>query len=512
MTQPYAARLVIRRPEAAPVAAAGSSASPTPFEARWMEWDGQVSEPQLLTPPLSQDDTNDLRWYLEEFPTFVGAGTRARARNVESRLEGWGRSLFETLFGTAAGRDVYRNMMGAARDGRPVFLTLGTTEADVLVQPWEMMRDAKGPLTFRGVSIRRQLEGMKTYQRLELPLPLRVLLIVSRPTDSGFLDPRTSVRPLLDGLDLLPKGSVEVDFCEPPTLSELSRRISKARKAKRPFHIVHFDGHGTYMPETGVGALCFEKPDRATDLVPGLRLGDLMARLEVPLVMLEACRTADLSDKPVFGSVAPALLQSGVGSVVAFSHAVHVEAAKQLVESFYRDLAEGLSVGSALGEARVQLRSAPERWLRPGPNPPTVELQDWFVPQLYQVGPDLSLVADEGDLSEGDEDGLAPILETGWKGRLHGFPPEPRYRFHGRALELLELGRAFHRHWALVVSGGGGMGKTSLAREAAAWWLRTGRFEEAVFCSFEQVRSVEQAVQALGQALEGLEFARRPGD
>lgn len=163
-----------------------------------------------------------------------------------------------------------------------VLLTLGTSEPDVLVQPWEMMRDREGPLAFRGVSIRRQLTGTKTVRPKELRLPLRLLLIVSRPTDTGFLDPRTSVAPLLDGLDLLPAGSVEVEFCEPPTLGKLEERISQARKERRPFHIVHFDGHGTYLPKTGVGALCFEKDDRKLDLVAGRRLGDLLARLDIP--------------------------------------------------------------------------------------------------------------------------------------------------------------------------------------------------------------------------------------
>ncbi len=59
-----------------------------------------------------------------------------------------------------------------------------------------------------------------------------------------------------------------------------------------------------------------------------------MVRLQVPVVLLEACRSAELSERPVFGSVAPALLKSGVGSVIAFSHSVHIEAARLLVERF----------------------------------------------------------------------------------------------------------------------------------------------------------------------------------
>src|SRR5688500_1195347 len=179
-----------------------------------------------------------------------------------------------------------------------------------------MMRDRGGPLAFQGVTIRRQLKGSDRRRKLPASLPLRVLLIVSRPRDVGFIDPRNSLAPLLDALQGLPTGQVTLDFCDPPTLVQLETMISAARKARRPYQIVHFDGHGTYLPLTGVGALAFEQEDGKQHLVAGTQLGDLLVRQQVPLVLLEACRSADLSDKPVFGSLAPALLDRGVGSVI----------------------------------------------------------------------------------------------------------------------------------------------------------------------------------------------------
>ena len=53
------------------------------------------------------------------------------------------------------------------------------------------------------------------------------------------------------------------------------------------------------------------------------------------------------------------------------------------------------------------------------------------------------------------------------------------------------------------------MGKTALAREAAAWWLRKGRFDSAVFCSFEQKVEADRVVQLIGKALEGESFSSR---
>jgi len=476
------------------------------YKARWVESDGQEGSPFTLVLPLTAADTSDLRWYLETYLQFAGKGDAARAQSIEHKMEGWGRALVDALFGTPESRDVYHNLLDA--DG-PRLLTLGATDADVLAQPWEMLRDARGPLAFRGVIVRRQLKGSGRTRRFDLGLPLRVLLIVSRPTDAGFLDPRTSTASLLDALDALP-GQVEIDFCDPPTLPRLEEMISDARKARQPYHIVHFDGHGTYLPLTGIGALCFEDGEGKTNLVAGPDLGDLLTRLDVPLVVLEACRTASLSERPVFGSVAPALLQSGVGSVVAFSHAVHVRAATLLVERLYRELCAGQTVGQALEEGRVALRADPKRWLHRGPNAATIDLQDWFIPQLYQVGEDVVLVRKRRTAAS--RQAVGGRRSAADERRLYHFPPPPLYRFHGRALELLELERAFRRYPAVVLTGMGGMGKTALAREAAAWWLRKGRCEAAVFCSFEFRAGAERVVQLLGQALEGEGFSARPAE
>ena len=473
------------------------------YSAKWIDSGGQESDPFPLTLPLTKDEAEQLRWYLEEYHQFPGAGDHVKAQSIESKLKEWGQALFKAAFGTAEGTNIYRNLMDAIQQGKQGLITLGATDPNVLVQPWEMMRDTKGVLALRGVTLRRQLQGAKPGAHFSFALPLRILLIVSRPTDVSFIDPRNSLPPVLDACDQL-GGQVEVEFCDPPTLARLEEMISERRKARRPYHIVHFDGHGTYLPLTGVGALVFENEDAKTDLVTGTRFGDLMARQDVPLVLLEACRGADLSDRPVFGSLAPALLDSGVGSVVAFSHSVHIRAARIFVERFYKELVAHQSVGSAVQEARAAMLAKPDRFLHLGPQAESINLEDWFIPQLYQVGADPILIPIDS--------AVAPARSISSSVALDGFPPEPMYKFHGRALELLEIERAFRKHNAVVVSGMGGMGKTALAREAAAWWLRTGRFDRAVFISFEQKAGATNAIQMIGKALEGDNFSSRLDD
>lgn len=261
---------------------------------------------------------------------------------------------------------------------------------------------------------------------------------------------------------------------------------------------------GTYLRSTGVGVLCFENAEHGRHDVSGRLLGDLLVREKVPLVILEACRTADVAGAG-FEAVAPQILGSGVGSVVAFSHSVHIAAARLVTATFYEALVRGESVGTALSLGRRKLRAKPQRFLHLGPRAATVDLEDWFIPQLYQVGKDPALRVKKAKAGQ-----VAPRVRP--EDRMHGFPLQPMYRFHGRAKDLLEMERAFEKHPALLLTGGGGMGKTALAREAAWWWLRTGRFELAVFVSFEQVATVERVVQELGRAFEGPAFASRSGE
>ena len=117
------------------------------------------------------------------------------------------------------------------------------------------------------IVLRRQLLTAGTRTRTpDIRLPLRLLWILSRPTDVTFIDPRSSLRPALEALDSL-GNLVELEICTPPTLKEVERRLDEARRANRPFHVVHFDGHGTYLPSLGAGALCFEDADAKNQLV-----------------------------------------------------------------------------------------------------------------------------------------------------------------------------------------------------------------------------------------------------
>ena len=339
-----------------------------------------------FTPFLTEKDYEDLRWYLEDYMDLPDGGAVVRARRVERDLEKWGRRLYDSLFSIKENTDILGKLL---KEPEPRELTLATQDPVLLRLPWELMADSAGSLAQR-VSVRRQLETPEASAPRAAELPLRILYIVSRPADAGFIDPRLTTRALFDALD--PLGSnVRVDFCRPPTLARMEEMLRDAQQAGAPYDLVHFDGHGNF------GALCFEKHDDGagdaeTDFVAADLLGDLLASYSIPLVVLEACRSATVGKTAVFRSVAPRLNQAGVGSVLSMGHAVHVEAARLLLDRFYRELVRGTTIGQAVAEARKVLRFTQARWIESGPQGRTIELYDWFLPHLYQRDTDHSLL------------------------------------------------------------------------------------------------------------------------
>jgi tetratricopeptide (TPR) repeat protein len=365
------------------------------FAVRIVPPSGNASEPVPFKPFLDDDDFEDLRWYLEDFMDLPDGGSLVRAHRVEEKLRHWGRSFYDALFKDGDNRELLNQMQA---DDSPRLLTLATRDVDILRLPWELMADSRGPLVRQEITIRRQLETARRPIEFQTTLPLRILYVVSRPGDLGFIDPRLSSRSMLDAL--APLGDdLHIDFCRPPTLPRLEEMLSQARRDKTPYHLIHFDGHGTFLPKIELGALCFEKPDGAavlsaskTDYVHADRLGEILSVHNIPLVILEACRTGAIGKLAVFRAIAPRLIEAGVGSVISMSHAVHVEAARILLERFYRELVTGCTVGQSLEQGRAALIANPHRWIEYGPGGRTVELKDWYLPHLYQRSQDLKLV------------------------------------------------------------------------------------------------------------------------
>lgn len=334
--------------------------------------------------PLTDEELAELRWYLEQYWVWPSGPDYARAQELESQLEPMGRRLWASLFNHADASRVAQQFMDAA-DG-PKLLTIDAVDPRVLRLPWELLADEDGHVFNASPSIvvRRRLHKVKQAKQAPLSLPLRVLMVISRPDGVGFIDPRSSAVALLDALASL-GDQAQVEFLRPPTVKALTARLSDPDQP--PVHVVHFDGHGIYDERVGLGYLLFENDDHGRDAVNANRLGTLLNQANIPLMVLDACQTGDAGDLNAFTGVAARLIKSGVGSVLAMNYSVLVETTRRLTAVFYRELARGRSIGQALDKARLDLLAdtGRHRLYRPASGrEETIHLHDWFLPSLYQ--------------------------------------------------------------------------------------------------------------------------------
>src|SRR5262249_10781078 len=156
----------------------------------------------------------------------------------------------------------------------------------LLALPWELLRGPRGFL-FEGshpVRVVRRLPRESVREALELDRRiLRVLLLVARTSDAGWIDPRVSLPPLVAAL--APVGD-RVEVVVPPdgSLTALTDALAEAERQGRPFHVVHFDGHGVYDRDKGLGQLVFEDDqdcvdgniERKTRLIDAKHIGGLL--------------------------------------------------------------------------------------------------------------------------------------------------------------------------------------------------------------------------------------------
>jgi len=469
--------------------------------------------------PLGPVESEELSWYLERYSIWPTGVFKQRADKVEKQLAVWGKAIYDAVLDNDSVRQVLAAWQGVrAGTGRQftVFVdsqwVTGTQEekqveaneaaALLLGLPWELLRDDTGYL-FRGakpVLVRRRLPNQKSFDRLVTDPPIRILLISPRPEDGrvGYIDHRVSALPLVLAVESLGKLA-ELTVLSPATFPALEEELIRAQRANTPYHVVHFDGHGVFDRRIGLGGLCFEDPreknkleKRNSKIIDARDLAAVIRDHRIPLFFLEACQSARTEDDPT-ASVAAALLNEGVASVVAMSHSVLVETARRFVESFYRELMTGARVGEAMLAGQRALKADRFRLKIFGAG--RLELEDWFVPVLFQEEEDPPLLTRVPSRKITGIDRLA--LES----RYGALPPEPEHDFIGRSRDLLKLERLLEQKPYAVVCGQGGEGKTTLAAELARWLVRTGRFYRAVFVCLENVYDVRTVVDQIGRQL-----------
>jgi hypothetical protein len=366
----------------------------------------------------------------------------------------------------------------------------------VLCQPWHLMNNGYDYLFWnkkRSVNVRYLLPFTRQCDIQPVELPIRILLINSRPEDDDMLtdtDHRFFAKPLIHTVQTL-GGNVTLHILKPPTFLELEHALDTASQAGRPYHVVHFDGHWVNHPESGIPGFCFEAPEmmpdsqkRKVNIIDANQLAKCMQLFKIPLVFLGTCQHPSNN----FAQVITDMLQKGVSSIVTFPYKLMPESTTQFFQFFYLSLAGGDRITQAMLAGLKAIKSIPlknEVFYNQA-----VYVYDWFVPtliqrsdpQLFHYVLTLEFEPNEhNDLFDNDE--------------LYDSPAK---NFVNRSKEFLYIERLLENDkWALIQSNSG-EGKTALALEMARWFMKTSRVEQVVYVKLNYTSTVTSILHSIG--------------
>jgi tetratricopeptide (TPR) repeat protein len=501
---------------------------------------------------LSKEEREDLRWYFEDYLQHPIDPAPKIAARIEQWMEGKGEELFTNLFKANEDTILFWSAIRQDLQNTRIEVSSGIHEAASI--PWELLRDPHThtlPALRAGAFVRTHSSPVF---RPQLPStssgPIRILLVICRPSKEQDVPFRSVASRIVRSLTEEARAHFTLDVLRPPTYEHLSATLRRARDAGEPYHVVHFDGHGSFSdlskvptkllkdiyPDKpragGRGYLVFENPEniRNRRYVGGPELGALLTEAQVPVLVLNACRSAhaeaptapehganitgqaeNLADDhavvSAYGSFAQEVADAGVAGVVAMRYNVYVVTAAQFVADLYSSLIQGYTLGAAVRVGRRKLHDSPMREIAYDP----VRLQDWSVPVVYEAAPISLFPRQQGDGNI--QITIRDANATPARGDIDSqLPRRPDVGFYGRDETLLALDRAFDSHHSVLLHAYAGSGKTTTAAEFARWYSLTGGIEGPVlFTSFEQPVSLPRTLDTFGRVFgSSLEQAQIP--
>ena len=465
---------------------------------------------------LSPEDGERIRWYLEDYLQFDEDPAPVIAAHVEALMEKRGEALFCGVFEASQQSRQLWTLIEPHLSSTRIEITTGVADAAAI--PWELIRNPHSRTNLAlsaSAFVRTQQDGQLTLAPQKAAETVRILLAICRPKGADDVPFRAVASRLATGLSEGDRKTFQLDVLRPPTFERLAATLDRAKKQGRPYHIVHFDGHGVYADLAGTegpcGYLAFEDPDSRTrsKLVDGFQLGSVLRDASVPILILNACQSAFAearaapSEKPTegtreeieaYGSLAQAVMEAGVAGVVAMRYSVYVVTAAQFVAELYGALARGRGLGEATTSARKNLALKPQRRIAYDERP----LRDWCVPVVWEQEP-LRLWPEQPDAATITIklDGGAGATSSTLDRKL---PQRPDVGFFGRDETLYALDRAFDTQPIVLLHAFAGSGKTTTAAEFARWYASTGGVQGPVlFTSFERHLPLARALDKIGE-------------
>lgn len=280
-----------------------------------------------------------------------------------------------------------------ARKALPAALTvLDIRVAELARLPWELLTDAGVPVAMTKPGLVRGRFPL-TVAPGPAPTPIRVLILVG--SAKRDLSAESEVAAIQRALACRP-WQAHAEVLVEPSVTEFYNRVEELRP-----DVLHFIGHGRCAP--GRGEPVLDLTDADTGEAWSLSAADIRSgslRWMPRVLVLNACRTAELSDQAGVWSIADAAMEAGALAVVCMQGLVDSQLAVRFSDEFYRELNAGSRVDQAVAQARSIIGRGPAR-----------ERRDWGLPVLHLGAPPAEVLPIDCPLTDADRQRLTVVPE-----------------------------------------------------------------------------------------------------
>ena len=266
-------------------------------------------------------------------------------------LKSLGGELYQTLFPPKIQSHLRATIAGAQASGYNVRLRLVFESPETAALPWEFLYD-EGTNTFlanntetvlsRYIDIPLQKRDLKAASK-----PLKILLVISSPTNLGQLDLAGEERLIREALAKhIEAGQIELDVLQDATIRNINQKLRE-----KPYNVFHYIGHGIF--ENNKGSIALVDGDGKYKLLDDEGFANFfLGNRSLGLAVLNSCQGAAVSSIQAFAGIAPNLVRRGIPAVVAMQYSILDTTAKIFADEFYRTLALNWPVDAAIQTTR----------------------------------------------------------------------------------------------------------------------------------------------------------------
>jgi CHAT domain len=283
-----------------------------------------------------------------------------------------GQQLYSAIFqGTL--RDSWVTAQGIAQHrGEALRLRLGVKGTLLPRLPWEVLYSNDMPIErvqsslplasgthviFSRYQPGARLVGDGAALTIEPDQPLRILMVISAPTDQERLELQREVNQLQQELrtqTIEGAADIQLTLLSQPGREQLTQALEQGQ-----YQVLHYAGHSD-LGVSGGSLYLVNSRTGLTEILSGDDLAGLLVNNGVRLAVFNSCRGAHTAAEPKGQrdrNLAEALVSRGIPAVLAMAEQIPDHVALSLTWLFYRNLKQGYPIDLSLSRARQGLIS-----------------------------------------------------------------------------------------------------------------------------------------------------------